>query len=113
MTKKRKSIFKEETLKDIVQYCSTQEDLMKTLKDLQKVLVEKALEGELSHHLGYSKNAISDEENYRNGYSEKKIITDTGEIDINTPRDRNSSFAPQLIKKRQNQFKGFDHTTGQ
>jgi putative transposase len=108
MTKKTKSIFKEETLSDIVQYCSTQEDLMKTFKDLQKALIEKALEGELSYHLGYKKNATSDETNYRNGYGQKKIITDTGEININTPRDRDASFEPQLIQKRQNQFKGFD-----
>ena len=108
MIKKTKSIFKEETLQDIVQYCGTQEDLMKTFKNLQKALVEKALEGELSHHLGYTKNATSSEENYRNGYGQKKIITDTGEISINTPRDRDASFEPQLIKKRQNQFKGFD-----
>ena len=52
MVKKPKSIFKEKTLSDIVQYCTSQEDLLSTFKVLQRVLIEKALEGELSYHLG-------------------------------------------------------------
>lgn len=108
MTRKNKSIFKDETLNDIVQYCGSQEELMTTFKTLQKALIEKALDGELAYHLGYKKSERSDSNNNRNGFGQKTIITDTGEIDINTPRDRNSSFAPQLIKKGQTQFKGFD-----
>lgn len=108
MTKKNKSIFKEETLNDIVQYCGSQEELMSTFKTLQKALIEKAMEGELAYHLGYHKHARSQQENSRNGYGSKAIIMDNGDLEINTPRDRNSSFEPQLIAKRQKQFKGFD-----
>jgi putative transposase len=108
MIKKTKSPFKDETLNDIVQYCGSQEELMHTFKILQKAMIEKALEGELGYHLGYHKGARSDSDNSRNGYGNKTIITDNAEIDIMTPRDRNSSFEPQLIKKGQNQFKGFD-----
>jgi len=108
MTKKIKSPFKDETLSDIVQYCGSQQELMQTFKILQKAMIEKALEGELGYHLGYNKSERSDSNNSRNGYGTKTIITDNAEIDIQTPRDRNSSFEPQLIKKGQSQFKGFD-----
>ncbi len=108
MTRKNKSIFKEETLNDIVQFCGSQEELMSTFKSLQKALIEKAMEGELSYHLGYNKHKRSSEENSRNGYGSNAIVTDTGELEINTPRDRNASFEPQLIAKGQKQFKGFD-----
>ena len=108
MTKKNKSIFKEETLSDIAQYCGSQEELMSTFKTLQKALIEKAMDGELAYHLGYKRNERSENENSRNGYGQKTVITDNGELEINAPRDRNSSFEPQLIPKRQTQFKGFD-----
>lgn len=108
MTRKNQSIFKEETLNDIVQYCSTQEQLTATFKTLQKALIEKALDGELAYHLGYNKSERSNSNNSRNGYGQKTIITDTGELEINTPRDRDASFDPQLIQKGQTQFKGFD-----
>jgi putative transposase len=108
MTRKNQSIFKEETLNDIVQYCGSQEELLTTFKTLQKALIEKALDGELAHHLGYKKSKRSGNNNNRNGYGQKTIITDTGELKIDTPRDRDSSFEPQLIQKGQTQFKGFD-----
>ena len=50
MTRKNKSIFKEETLNDLVQYCGSQEELMNTFKTLQKALIEKAMDGELAYH---------------------------------------------------------------
>lgn len=108
MSRKNKSIFKEDTLNDIVQYCGSQEDLISTFKTLQKALIEKALEGELAYHLGYKKHERSDAGNSRNGYGSKTIVTDSGELELNTPRDRDSSFEPQIIQKGQTQFKGFD-----
>ena len=81
---------------------------MSTFKALRKAVIEKATEGELSHHLGYSKNGKSDSSNSRNGYGSKTVITDTGNIDISTPRDRDSSFEPQLIPKSQRRFKVLD-----
>ena len=108
MVRRPKSIFKDETLSDIVQYCGSQEDLVSTFKDLQKALIEKALEGELAYHLGYKKHERSDTENNRNGYGHKTVMTNSGELEILTPRDRDGTFEPQLIKKGQSQFKGFD-----
>jgi putative transposase len=108
MTRKNKSVFKEETLEDIVQYCGSQDDLMATFKTLQKALLERALEGELGHHLGYRKSERCESSNSRNGYSSKTLMTDTGELALNTPRDRDASFEPQLIQKGQTQLKGFD-----
>lgn len=108
MTRKNKSVFKEETLEDIVQYCGSQDDLMATFKTLQKALLERALEGELGYHLGYRKSERSESSNSRNGYGSKSLITDTGELEIKTPRDRDASFEPQLIQKGQTQLKGFD-----
>lgn len=57
----------------------------------------------MNNHLGYSSNDKSDKstENMRNGYGNKTLKTSKGEVEINVPRDRDASFAPKLIKKRQ------------
>jgi transposase-like protein len=64
----------------------------------------------MNHHLGYDKNAPTGHHsgNSRNGYSTKKLKGDHGEVDIQTPRDRNASFEPQLIKKGQSRITGMD-----
>lgn len=108
MAKKGKSPFKNETIKDLLQFCTTQEDLINMFKELKKAVIEQALEGELDNHLGYSKSERSDNQNNRNGYGNKTIITDHDEITISTPRDRKSSFEPKIIEKGQKIFKGFD-----
>ena len=78
------------------------------LKELTKALVEKALDGELTHHLGYPKYSSSKNDNARNGKSKKGLLTDHGKMEIVSPRDRNGSFEPELVKKRQTRFDGFD-----
>lgn len=78
------------------------------LKQLTKRLVEKALQSEMNNHLGYSKYSQSDIENSRNGYNVKNLMTKNGAVEIEVPRDRNSSFEPALIAKRQRRFDGFD-----
>ena len=70
------------------------------LKTLTKSLLEKALEGEMNHHLGYTKSQRSSKSNYRNGTSTKRLSTDNGNIEISVPRDRSSDFEPQIIPKR-------------
>jgi putative transposase len=76
---------------------------------LKKAVLERVLDGELTHHLGYEKNKQVDEgTNYRNGKTIKKIITDTEELEIEIPRDRDGSFAPVLIPKHERRFAGFD-----
>ncbi|WP_436882449.1 transposase, partial [Mammaliicoccus sciuri] len=66
-------------------------------------MFEAMLQGEMNNHLGYSSNDKSDKitENRRNGYANKTLNTTKGNIEINVPRDRDASFEPQLIKKRQ------------
>jgi transposase-like protein len=80
------------------------------LKQLTKRLVERALQAELTDHLGYEPNAAEGRgvENSRNGYGQKTLQGDTGPIQVEVPRDRNSSFEPQLVKKRQRRLEGFD-----
>jgi transposase-like protein len=78
---------------------------------LTKRPVEAALKVEMDHHLGYDKNDLSGHHsgNSRNGYSSKKLKGNHGEVDIQTPRDRNASFEPQLIRKGQTRITGMDN----
>ena len=80
------------------------------LKLLTKKIIEKAMSAELDHHLGYSKHnpAGKNSGNSRNGKSKKTIITDQGTVPIEVPRDRNGEYEPQIIKKHQRRFDGFD-----
>lgn len=75
---------------------------------LTRRVVEKALAGELTHHLGYEKGGEPLGENCRNGSSPKKLITEDGEVEIEVPRDRDGSFEPRLVARGQRRFKGFD-----
>ena len=80
------------------------------LKRLTKALLEKALEGELTHQLGYAKHdpAGHNSGNSRNGKFQKKLTGDFGQLDLAVPRDRNAEFEPTIIKKGQRRFEGFD-----
>ena len=80
------------------------------LDQLKKRFIEQALEAEMDEHLGYPKHApmVPNSGNARNGHGSKTIIVDSDQLEINPPRDRNSTFEPQLIPKRQKRFKGFD-----
>ena len=72
--------------------------------------MERALGAELTEHLGYEKGdpAGQGTGNSRNGYSSKTVVGDDGAIEIAVPRDRNSSFEPQIVPKGQTRFEGFD-----
>ena len=80
------------------------------LKQLTKVLVERALEAEMEAHLGHGKNApvANASGNTRNGKSRKTLKGEFGELPIDIPRDRQGSFEPQLIPKHQTRWSGFD-----
>lgn len=80
------------------------------VKSLTRVLVERMLAGELSHHLGYEKHekAGYGTGNSRNGTSRKTLKGEAGEMTIEIPRDRNGTFEPKLIEKHQTRFEGFD-----
>ncbi len=90
----------------------TEEDIFGNaglLKQLSKQLVERMLESELTHELGYEKHCKkNDSDNARNGKSKKTVKTGNGEIVIDVPRDRNSEFEPELIKKRQGRLSGLN-----
>src|SRR5210317_652819 len=87
---------------DFLKQFKTGEELNDFLKQIQKRGIEKMLEGELDGHLGYSKSQKSDNTNFRNGHSEKKVRTSFGESNIQVPRDRDASFNPMIVPKRGN-----------
>ena len=80
------------------------------LKQLTKLLVERALDAEMSNHLGHDKNqpVVNTSGNTRNGKSKKTLKGEFGELPIEIPRDRHGSFEPQLIPKHQTRWTGFD-----
>ena len=80
------------------------------LKQLTKALLERAMNAELTHHLGYEKHSPTGYHsgNSRNGTSTKKLKGEQGEMQVEVPRDRNGSFEPQIIRKHQTRFDGFD-----
>src|ERR1700680_5098975 len=80
------------------------------LKQLTKALIERAMNAEMSHHLGYEKHAPEGRRsgNNRNGKSRKKVQGDFGAVEIEIPRDRNGTFQPKIIPKHERRFSGFD-----
>jgi transposase-like protein len=80
------------------------------LTGLTKSVLETALEAELEDHLGYAKHAPEgrDRGNSRNGSRAKRVLTEVGEVEIAVPRDRDGSFEPRIVKKRQRRLAGVD-----
>jgi putative transposase len=80
------------------------------LKQLTKAVLERAMQAELSHHLGYEKHSLkgNNSGNSRNGKSKKTLKGDFGNLPIEVPRDRNASFEPKIIPKGETRFAGFD-----
>ena len=104
---------KDELLEELLKDYKNPEDLLGKdglLKELTKRLLEKAMESELTHHLGYEKHSPAGKKsgNSRNGKSSKTLKGDFGEMPIEVPRDRNGDFNPQIIPKHQTRFSGFD-----
>ena len=99
-----------ELLDQFVQGPMTAEAIQDVSMAFKKALIERALGGELSHHLGYApggdKPAMAD--NHRNGSTGKTVLTEDGPLRIEVPRDREGSFEPLLIPKHERRFTGFD-----
>jgi len=100
-------------LDELLKGCQKAEDIVGEgglVKQLTKALLERALKGELTHHLGYEKHdpAGYKSGNSRNGKSQKTLKGDFGEMEVEVPRDRNGTFEPQIVAKHQTRFKGFD-----
>lgn len=87
----------------IYEDCKTPAELTAKLKNLFSGALEKMLEAEMDEHLGYEKHSAlgKNSGNSRNGYSKKTIKSEWGESEISVPRDRNGTFEPQAIEKRQ------------
>lgn len=80
------------------------------LKQLTKAVLERAMQAELTHHLGYEKHSLTGKNsgNSRNGNSKKTLKGDFGNLPIDVPRDRNATFEPKIIPKGETRFAGFD-----
>lgn len=104
MNKKELEAFAKEAAKGI----KTPEDLNEFSQMLKKITVEAALNAEMDEHLGYEKNQKSTSSNSRNGKSTKRVKTEDGEFELDTPRDREGSFEPKLVKKHQSRFTSMD-----
>ena len=88
----------------------TAETIQQASMAFKKALIERAMSGELSHHLGYGpgQDKPKGATNHRNGKSAKTVLTEDGPLHIEVPRDREGSFEPILIPKHERRFKGFD-----
>ena len=104
MNKKELEAFAKEAAKGI----KTPEDLNEFSQMLKKITVEAALNAEMDEHLGYERNQKSTSSNSRNGKSSKRVKTEDGEFELDTPRDREGSFEPKLVKKHQSRFTSMD-----
>ena len=98
---------------ELLQDCKDPKDILGQnglLKQLTKRLIERTLQAELTDHLGYEPYAPEGHgaDNCRNGKGSKTLQSDSGPIQIEVPRDRDSSFEPKFVKKRQRRLEGFD-----
>lgn len=105
--------FDQKTLDSLLSSCNGNTDIFGEnglIKSFAKAILEKALEGEMTEHLGYEKHDVKGNNtgNSRNGFSKKTVSGDFGDVDLNIPRDRKDNFEPQIIKKNQTRFDGFD-----
>ena len=100
----------EELLDQLVTGPMTAGQVQGLFDQFKKAVLERALGAEMSHHLGYASGQAKPEGtgNHRNGKSAKTVLTDTGALRIDVPRDREASFEPQIIGKHERRFTGFD-----
>src|SRR5436189_1275629 len=86
------------------------EELDAADRRFKKAIIERALGGELTHHLGYPPGGTKpdDTTNHRNGTGGKTVLTDDGALAIDVPRDREGTFEPRLVAKHARRFAGFD-----
>ena len=105
MAKKKESTPGENLAKQIIEqyHPKSVADMQDALKDIFGPMFEAMLQGEMNSHLGYESNdhGAKSTDNRRNGYTNKKVRTSAGKVEIKVPRDRVSSFEPKLVPKRQ------------
>ena len=115
---KKKDIYKikplNENKKNIIQSLieeydiETAEDIQEALKDLLGGTIKSMMESEMDEHLGYEPYERGEKDNYRNGTKKKSVRSHYGEFELDVPQDRNSSFEPQIVKKRQKDISEID-----
>lgn len=111
LTNKGKAQIKAEWLDALVAGATTEGDLFGpegTFTRLKGAVMERLLEAEIDHHLGYEKQDRKSGSNARNGHTTKVVQTETGPVEIAVPRDREGTFEPRLIAKHQRRLEGFD-----
>ncbi len=110
MSRKSSNPKLEALAKELAKDMKSEEDLSALSRELLKITVETALGAEMEEHLGYEKHALEGRNggNSRNGYSSKTLKSQHGEVELETPRDRDGSFDPQFIKKGQTRLTQFD-----
>jgi putative transposase len=119
MSRKRKSLTPETPLTPVPAEILDQfvrqgplsvEELEAAVRRFKKAIIERALGGELTHHLGYPPGGAKPEDttNHRNGTSGKTVLTDDGSVHLDVPRDRDGTVEPRLIPKHERRFAGFD-----
>ena len=118
MARKKKEVYKvkplNENKKNIIaalidEYeIESADDIQEALKDLLGGTIKSMMEAEMDEHLGYESYERSDSDNYRNGTKKKTVRGNYGEMEIEVPQDRNSTFEPQIVKKRQKDISDID-----
>lgn len=93
---------------ELAKNIKNENDLNLLFRAMKKVTVEAALNAELCEHLGHEKGQPKSGSNTRNGYSSKTVISEQGPIELDTPRDREGTFEPQLVKKHQTRLTQMD-----
>jgi len=103
-------LFSDEQVDEWLKQRRTPEDINALVKQFTKAVVERAMQGEMNEHLGYAKHdpAGANSGNSRNGVIRKTLKGDFGEVEIETPRDRKGEFEPQMVRKHQRRWTGFD-----
>ena len=88
--------------KELLSKIRNADELEEIFSEMYQEALQKMLEGEMENHLGFSKNERTEKkkENYRNGTGKKTVKSKFGELEIDTPRDRNASFEPMIVEKR-------------
>jgi transposase-like protein len=108
--KKQESEFPDAEIDALIEGTKTTADLEVLFSRLKKRMIERILDGELTHHLGYAAGEAkpADQPNHRNGSTPKTVLTESGAVPLDIPRDRAGSFTPQLVPKGVRRLPKFD-----
>jgi putative transposase len=108
MKKIKEATFRPELIDQLIKEYKGPYDFCILMRDLNKAVVDRAMEGEMEYHLGYPKHNRAAGEDRRNGHYAKSIETESGPVEIKVPRDRDGDFEPKIVKKGQRRLEGFN-----